>query len=199
MNDLITKILSFISKYFNPIQFEKKRIRQEIRFQKKSVSKEQKQIAANAIFDKIELLPEFKTANTILIYWAMPDELPTQNTIKNWCKEKQILLPSIDRNRLVLKKYSPDGRLTQKNLGFWEPDLSENYDGNIDMVIVPGIAFDNNKNRLGRGKGYFDRFFKKYKPLKIGVGYDFQLMNKVPISKHDVKMDKIVTPSETIE
>jgi len=199
MKKLIDRIMSFFSNGLETVNAEKKKIRKEIRDLKKFVSDEEKQIAGNTVFEKIEAFPEFINARTILIYWAIPDELPTQETIKKWCYKKQMLLPSIDGNRLVLKSYSPTDKLTQKNLGIWEPDLSENYEGNVDLVIVPGIAFDQHKNRLGRGKGYYDRFFKKYKPIKIGVGFDFQLKDSIPVARHDIKMDKIITPSVTIE
>ncbi len=198
MNDLIKDLLSLFAKKPETVIAQKKQIRQEIRYLKKSLTDDWKQAQAKAVFAKIEMLPEFKAAETILIYWATPDELPTQAFISAWCAEKQIFLPSIKGEKMVLKRYNHDGKLVQKSLGIWEPNLSESYDGKIDLVIVPGIAFDHTKNRLGRGKGYYDRFFKKYKPLKIGVGFDFQLLDSVPVAKHDIKMDKIITSSETI-
>jgi len=199
MSDLKTQLFCFFSKKYAAIVKQKKEIRKQIREQKKLVTPEQKMLEGATVFEKIESFPEFKAAKTILMYWAIPDELQTQQTISKWCLEKKILLPSIDGNKLVLKHYFSEGKLIQKTLGIWEPDLTDSYEGNVDLVIVPGIAFDHKKNRLGRGKGYFDRFFKKCKPFKIGVGFDFQLMNSVPMSKHDIKMDKIVTPSHTIE
>jgi len=199
MNTLTSKILSIFSSHFKSIDAKKKQIRTDIRWLKKELSVEQKQAEADAVFREIELLPEFINAETVLFYWAMRDELPTQLAIKKWCIEKKILLPSIDQNKLVLKQYDYTGKLTQKNLGIWEPDLVENYEGKVDLVIVPGIAFDRKRNRLGRGKGYYDRFFKKYKPAKIGVAFDCQLLDTVPIAKHDIKMDKIITPSEIIQ
>lgn len=196
---LKVEIFSLFSKKYAAIHAEKKEIRTTIRELKRSLTTKEKELAGIEVFRKIELLPEFKSAQTILIYWATPDELPTQQTILKWCNEKQILLPSINGDKLVLKRYLPKGKLIQKTLGIWEPDLSENYEGKVDLVIVPGIAFDRNKNRLGRGKGYYDRFFKKYKPTKIGVGFNFQLIESVPVSRHDVKMNRIFTPKETIE
>jgi len=199
MNDLVNEIFSFFSKKKATVIAQKNQIRQEISSLKKFLTAEQKQTAATAVFQKIEALTEFKTADTILIYWSTPDELPTQDIISKWCTQKQIFLPAVDGDKMVLKHYSPDGKMVQKSLGIWEPDLSESYDGKIDLVIVPGIAFDKKKNRLGRGKGYYDRFFLKYKPTNIGVGFDFQLMHSIPVTKHDIQMDKIITPSETIE
>ena len=198
MNDLINEIFSFFSKKNATVIADKKQIRQEIRSLKKFLTVEQKQAASNAVFQKIEALSEFKTADTILIYWSTPDELPTQDTISKWCTQKQIFLPAVDGDKMVLKHYSPDGKMVQKSLGIWEPDLSESYDGKIDLVIAPGIAYDREKNRLGRGKGYYDRFLENYKSVKIGVGFDFQLMLSIPVTKHDIQMDKIITPSETI-
>jgi 5-formyltetrahydrofolate cyclo-ligase len=69
----------------------------------------------------------------------------------------------------------------------------------IDLVIAPGIAFDKNKSRLGRGKGYYDRFFINKRIVKIGVGFDFQLLESIPVNQFDIKMDKIITPSFSIE
>ena len=106
---------------------------------------------------------------------------------------------AIEGEKLLLKRYFKDGKMIQKTLGIMEPDLNEIYTGKVDLVIVPGVAFDRAKNRLGRGRGYYDRFFKKMKPTKIGVGFDFQLLSSVPAAKHDIAMDIIVTPSETIK
>jgi len=199
MNNLLINFLSLFSRRYESIVSQKKQIRREIRSLKKFQPDEQKQLEADVVFKKIELLPEFKQAKTILIYWSMKDELPTPEIIAKWCNQKQLLLPSIEKNKLVLKKYLQEVQLIQKDLGFWEPDLIENYNGSVDLVIVPGVAFDRNKNRMGRGKGYYDRFFKKYKPVKIGVGFDFQLMPKIPVAGHDIKMDKIITASEMVE
>ena len=118
---------------------------------------------------------------------------------KKWKDEKLIILPSIKGRKLRLKRYSSDVNLVQRALGIWEPDLKEIYDGKVDLVIVPGVAFDSKKNRLGRGKGYYDRFFRKHKTLKIGVGFDFQLIDSVPLNNWDKRLDLIITPSNTIE
>ncbi len=63
----------------------------------------------------------------------------------------------------------------------------------IDLIIVPGIAFDKSLNRLGRGKAYYDKLLKDSKAIKIGVCFDFQLLESVPVDKYDVKMDLIIT------
>ena len=199
MREIVTEIISFFSKRYAQVQVDKKRIRQEIRVQKKLITDEDRLNAENAVFQQIESFDCFKNADVILIYWAIKDELPTQATIQRWCDSKTILLPAIEGEKLLLKRYFKDGKMIQKTLGIMEPDLNEIYTGKVDLVIVPGVAFDRAKNRLGRGRGYYDRFFKKMKPTKIGVGFDFQLLSSVPAAKHDIAMDIIVTPSETIK
>ncbi len=66
----------------------------------------------------------------------------------------------------------------------------------MDLIIVPLIGFDENSNRLGRGKGYYDRFLKEYAGLKIGIGYECQKLNNIVVEKNDVKMDIIITERE---
>ncbi|MEI8273582.1 MAG: 5-formyltetrahydrofolate cyclo-ligase [Paludibacter sp.] len=191
-------LFPFFSNSFE-IDEEKKRIRFDLKHIKEDLSDEEKEIAAAAVFGKLESLSEFKSAKTIMIYWSAPDELPTQTFIKKWKDEKLIILPSIKGRKLRLKRYSSDVNMVQRALGIWEPDLKEIFDGKVDLVIVPGVAFDSKKNRLGRGKGYYDRFFRKQKTLKIGVGFDFQLINSVPLNTWDKRLDLILTPSNTIE
>ncbi len=196
---MISNILSGFLNRSESISNEKTKIREQIRELKKLISDVQKQEEANNVFYKIETLPEFKAAQSILLYWSTPGELPTHKIIEKWSGEKKIILPTVVGDDLVLKSYSSNGTMKQGALGIWEPDSRENYNGTIDLVIVPGVAFDNKKNRLGRGKGFYDRFFKKNNSIKIGVGFDFQLLNEVPSTKLDIKMDKVITASNTIE
>ena len=191
-------VFPFFSNSFE-IDEEKKRIRFDIKHLKENLSNEEKEKAATEVFAKIEAISEFNQAKTILIYWATPDELPTQDFIKKWKDEKLIILPSIKGRKLKLKRYTSDANMIQHTLGIWEPNLTETFEGNIDLVVVPGVAFDTKKNRLGRGKGYYDRFFKKKRTIKIGVGFDFQLVNSVPVKSWDKRLDMIITPSTTIE
>ena len=191
-------LFPFLTNSFE-IDEEKKRIRFDIKHLKESLTVNEKEKAAEQVFGKIEAFPEFKAAKTVMIYWASPDELPTQNFIKKWKDEKLIILPAVKGRKLRLKRYTSEANMVQHKLGIWEPDLTENFEGIIDLAIVPGVAYDLKKNRLGRGKGYYDRFFKRKKTLKIGVGFDFQIIDLVPVNSHDKRLDRIITPSNTIE
>jgi len=199
MKKMISNILSAFSNQSEVISAEKSKIRKQIRELKKLISEAQKQKEANAIFGKIETLPEFKAAKSILLYWSTSDELPTHEIVEKWSGIKQVILPTVVGKDLVLKSYYSGGTMKQGALGIWEPDSGENYTGNIDLVIVPGVAFDRKKKRLGRGKGFYDRFFKNNNSIKIGVGFDFQFLAEVSSTKLDIRMDKVITASNTIE
>lgn len=199
MNKFISSILTIFDSH-SKLKFNKKiKIRQQISQLKKQISENQKNQEANAVFSKIESLSEFKAAKNILLYWSTSDELPTHEIVKKWSKIKKIILPSVTGEILFLKRFFSVETMKQGSLGIWEPYLEENFTDKIDLAIVPGVAFDRKKNRLGRGKGYYDRFFKNNNSIKIGVGFDFQLLTEIPSTKFDIQMDKVITRSHIIE
>ena len=159
----------------------------------------QKQKAALDVFTKIELMPEFINAKTVLIYWSTASELPTQDFISKWKEDKQILLPIVVGEQMQIKRFTSIEKMKQGYLGIWEPYSEESMCNEPDIIIVPGVAFDRLKNRLGRGKGYYDRYFNQSKAQKWGIGFDFQLIDSVPINELDVPLDKIITPSHCVE
>jgi 5-formyltetrahydrofolate cyclo-ligase len=181
------------------IVLNKNEIRLQIRELKNQLSDNQKGQAADSVFKKIELLPEFKIAKTILMYWSTTDELPTHKFVEKWSVEKEILLPSVVGDDIVIKKYSAKENLKRGNLGIYEPEANSLYTGKIDLTIVPGVAFDLKMNRLGRGKGFYDRFFNDIDTLKWGVGFDFQVVPSVPTNNDDKPMNKVISPTKIIE
>ena len=82
--------------------------------------------------------------------------------------------------------------------GIIEP-LGDEIDCNIiDFIIVPGVAFDRNLNRLGRGKGYYDRLLSESNAFFAGIGYQMQVLEKIPVEDHDIKMNCIITEREIL-
>ncbi len=197
---MFEKILSvFTKKDSNDITAQKNLIRHNIKMKKKLLTDLEKAIESKAVFDKIEMLPEFEKAKSILLYWSLADELTTHDFIEKWSKTKQILLPVVVDSNMVIKPFTKKEELSKTSLGVWEPNIQNNLFQSIDIVIVPGVAFDTNKVRLGRGKGYYDRFFLNKKILKIGIGFDIQILEEIPTGYYDVKMDKVITMSHSIE
>jgi len=76
-----------------------------------------------------------------------------------------------------------------------EPEGEKSSPEKVDIVVVPAVAFDLQGHRLGYGKGYYDRFLKKTKAVKVGVAYDFQIVEKLPAEQHDIPVDLIITPA----
>jgi 5-formyltetrahydrofolate cyclo-ligase len=195
----MNKYTALFSEKNEDVNQEKRQIREQISDLKKHISPFQILQESEKVFEKIELMPEFQSYNTILMYWSTDNELPTHEIVKKWSKTKVILLPSVSGENLTLKKFSYEEQLRRGQLGIWEPETNENYKGIVDLVIVPGIAFDLAGNRLGRGKGYYDRFFSELEIPKWGVAFDFQLLPIIPVSENDIKMDKVFTASKLIE
>ena len=191
----LQSLFGYLFEKDNNVVSEKELIREKIRKKKQQLSDKEKEIEAANVFEKIEALPEFINAHNIMIYWSMPDELPTHNFIIRWSKKKTMLLPVVKGEDMLIKPFSTKEELKQGSLGIWEPDTQKEYLNSIDLVIVPGVAFDRNKSRLGRGKGYYDRYFINKRIVKIGVCFDFQLLESIPIDSFDIKMDKVITSS----
>ena len=111
---------------------------------------------------------------------------------------KKLILPRVmDKENMEAVEYS--GKFQKGSMGITEP-VGESYEGKIDLVIVPGIAFDKEGNRIGFGRGYYDRFLEKYpKVEKIALIYDFQLVDNIPAEKYDRKIDVLFTKNKVIK
>jgi len=177
------------------IDEEKKRIRREIRRLKNAVSLEEKTSRSKVILEKVEQLPEFIAAKTVMLYWAMADEVQTSDFVIKWSASKRVILPCVNGNDLDLRVFRGEEDLVMgENFGIPEPsgELFMDYD-EIDLILVPGVAFDLASNRMGRGKAYYDKLLSSLKAFKLGVCFDFQYLQSVPTDEHDIKMDQIIT------
>ena len=140
----------------------------------------------------------FMMADKILMYPSLPDELSTIDFIDKWHTRKHFFLPRVNGVNLDVLPYDRT-RLQYGSFHIEEPtgDDIEDID-NIELIIVPGIAYDNRGNRVGRGKGYYDRLLSRTKATKIGIGYDFQLVDEIDSEPHDITMDIVITDSRII-
>jgi 5-formyltetrahydrofolate cyclo-ligase len=177
---------------------EKMKIRDEVRAAKQKFSEELKSYQSDKILEAIESQPEFMNAKTILMYWSMSDEVATHDFIRKWSGEKTILLPVVKGHHMTLRPFTHKDELTKSEMGMMEPLSTQDYLKKVDLAIIPGMAFDRNKRRLGRGKGYYDRYFKNRNFSKWGICFDFQLYHNIPSASFDIRMDKIITPDEII-
>ena len=154
----------------------KQSIRSEITQKKKQYPREELDRLSLRLLNQLEQHPRFQHARTVLLYYSLPDEVQTHGFVEKWSKEKDIILPVVKGDELELRKYTGKKNLTKGNFHIEEPTgepISE-WD-TIDLAFIPGVSFDRQGNRLGRGKGYYDRLLHKASLYKIGICFHFQL------------------------
>lgn len=181
-------------------QISKADLRLQVSKLKKDYSPQDLVLKSEEVFSVLEITGAFQDAKNIFIYSSMPDEVSTLNFINKWKDRKQFYLPVVVGNDLVFRIVNNKTEYATSAYGIKEP-LGEDFTqlDRADAVIVPALAFDRKMNRLGRGKGYYDRFLPLLKKtVKIGVCFDFQLFDHIPADDNDVKMDMIVSENELI-
>ncbi|MBU2567457.1 MAG: 5-formyltetrahydrofolate cyclo-ligase [Elusimicrobia bacterium] len=181
---------------------KKKTIRNNIiRLRDKMPALERKE-KSKMLTQNIVALDEFGRANTVMFFatWrSEPDTLPIIK--KSLLMQKNVVLPKVEKGRgknklLPIRIESPENDLREGVWGIREPYKRENIvpDRKIDLVFVPAVAFDGAGNRIGYGGGFYDGFLKNI-PLskRIGVGFEFQVLRKIPFGNKDVRVKKIIT------
>lgn len=180
------------------IMDEKKALRIEIRQLKRACPLEERRRKSLSVWEAVERDEVFQQAETVLAYWSMDDEVYTHDFVNKWAGSKTLLLPCVKGDELELRYFDGEEWL-QPGEGYAIPEpVGELFTdwGKIDLILVPGVAFDKFGNRLGRGKGYYDKVLKQTEAYKLGVCFDFQLVERVPVEPHDVKMDRVVASGE---
>lgn len=177
-----------------------------IRLNIKSYESKSVKIQSNAI-KEIDKKAQSKKLN-ILSYYAKNPEVLTKN-LNNYFKEKnhQLFLPTCKEEQLIpILVLDEAVDLEESSFKIMEPKLSLIDNPNrlispekIDIIIIPGVGFDRNGNRLGYGKGYYDRFLPLCKKaLKIGLCFSEQLIDEIQTEPHDQKVDLIITDNERV-
>ena len=174
----------------------KSELRQQMRQRKGQFTQQQLCELSLPIVNRIR--PMLSKANTIVAYYSLADEVDTHSLLDELVADgKTVYLPKvIDSETMVLCRYTGIGSLEKGAFGIMEPvGKRKPADERTDVVLVPGMAFDGKGNRLGRGKGYYDRFLSSLsfpRPLLIGVCFDFQKVDVVPTEPCDVSVDVVV-------
>ena len=137
--------------------------------------------------------PLWLAARTIAAFSALPGE---PDALDPWPGDKRIALPRAVGDGLVFHWVTDRAELLPGKFGILEPCAEPSPAGNeFDLILVPGLAFDLRGGRLGRGKGYYDRFLAGVRGLRAGVCFDDQIVGDVPLEPHDLRMDFVITPS----
>ena len=185
------------------LQIKKDEIRKQILEKRNNLSSKEVDKKSELIIEN--LAPYLKNAQNIMIFMDMKNEVRITKLIELY-PEKNFFISKIvnSKNReMKINKYN-ENELVLHKFGYYESSSDDFYDEKIlDIVIVPALAFDSSKNRIGFGGGYYDTFLNKVRgknknTLFIGVCYDFQMIEEVPIEGHDITLDLVINESEVL-
>ena len=185
------------------LQIKKDEIRKQILEKRSNLSFEEVDKKSELIIEN--LTPYLKNAQNIMIFMDMKNEVRITKLIELY-PEKNFFISKIvnSKNReMKINKYN-ENELVLHKFGYYESSSDDFYDEKIlDIVVVPALAFDSSKNRIGFGGGYYDTFLNKVREknkntLFIGVCYDFQMIEEVPIEGHDITLDLVINESEVL-
>ena len=179
----------------------KSEIRQRLLRQRRSLNRQDIAKKSEVISNKLTELDFVRDAKCIMAYLAFRNEVDLKLLLK-FCKEKGIIaaVPRITGSGIMeAAEYADSSVLQQNKYGIYEPSDTCGIDKeNIDVIIVPAVAFDEEGYRLGYGGGYYDRFLENTKAVKTGVCFDFQIVSMLPKEEHDIKMDMVISEKRTL-
>ena len=175
--------------------------------ERKSMKIENVNALSNKIIETIQKLPEFINCKNIMLYLSFNSEVATYSLAK-WCLDngKKVIVPycvNSTREIIPFQINNLNTDLTKSTFGIMEPKhtlLKKFNIEDIDLIIVPGLVFDEHCNRIGFGAGYYDRFLPKRakNTTTIGIAYDYQVINKIPTDVYDVPLDFIITEKRIV-
>ena len=189
---------------------ERRALRERLAERRRLLSPPQRMAAAQGLRRSLEQLPEYLTDARVAGYWACRGELPLNLVIPPLAaRGQQFLLPLLqDDRQLRFAPWAPGDAVQPNRYGIPEPVAPGEWFApfQLDLVLVPLLAFDRRGNRLGSGGGYYDRSFaflreqaRPTEPLLVGVAYDFQELDTLAAEPWDVPLDYIATDRELID
>lgn len=173
----------------------KSSLRHYIRSLKATHSAAELEALSSELSSRLILLPQWQASSDVLLYAALPDEVQTGAMIQSaWNSGKRVYLPVVNGDDLDVKLFTPETALHKGAFQIDEPQGEPIIDLSvIDLAIIPGMAFTQSGERLGRGKGYYDRLLPRLtKAFKVGICYPFQLLDSIPSEPHDIRMDLVL-------
>ncbi|HWB19598.1 MAG TPA: 5-formyltetrahydrofolate cyclo-ligase [Phycisphaerales bacterium] len=184
----------------------KRTIRTRVRSVIASLSEDFRHIASVSASARLTSLAQCQAASYIMLYMPLPDEVDvTPIAVRCFQRNQSICVPRVDWDRKEMHPVeikSLDNKTLHTDAhGLRQPTVGTPIPVDmIDLVIVPGLAFDLNGTRLGRGAGYYDRFLARLRPsaLRVGIAFDQQITDPLPVAPHDQRMNLIITDKRII-
>ena len=177
-------------------------IRRSMRAMRRALDEQAQQEAARDVCARVLALEAYGDARCVMAYMAAGGELSVQEIVDDVLSSGRVLaLPRCEAPGVMTARRVKDlGDLTRGMYGLMEPEdrCEVIAPETVDLVIVPGTAFDIEGHRIGQGGGYYDRFLPGTRAAAVGVCHGFALMERVPFAAHDCRMDTVITPGRTI-
>lgn len=171
---------------------QKSKLRALVKKRVKAISLAQKEKRATALLRAVWEYPLFKQAQNVMLFWPLPDEINTIPLVEHaHAVGKNVFLPVVVGNDLVIKPYNP-ATMQPGAFGILEPQGESVSPAQLDLMVVPGVAFDIANNRMGRGKGFYDRLLANLSVPTVGVGYAEQLYLAIPTQAHDIPLHHVI-------
>ena len=187
------------------LQMEKKKMRETVLAQREAMPVGVRRAASIAILEKVCALPQYAQASVVLTYMGFGSEIETQSFFERIVADGKIaVLPRVDRlaQSLMLHSARSVSELQTSKWGIREPNVMAPVVaiGAIEFVLMPGVAFDRNGNRLGYGRGYYDKLLSAANPAlaRVAAGFSCQVVGRVPAGPSDRKVHQIITETEII-
>lgn len=186
-------------------QNAKAALRKKIRDGLKLFTKEKRKSDSKKLCAKLKGQSFFQGAASVLFFAPLPTEVDLWPLLEeSFAAGKVVALPRFDpanQNYVACRVQNLAGEIVPGQFSIREPhkNCAEIPLANLDLILVPGIAFDLRGNRLGRGKGFYDRLLQKVRGLKVGIAFDGQIVEKIPAEAHDARMNFILTPTRCLK
>ena len=188
---------------------DKKILRKRILTERKNINTVKKEVMDNKILDQFYKSEYYRKSKKIFIYISYDSEINTIGIInKALNDDKKIYVPRTElKTRLMdAVEITSLDNLVESKYGILEPSIKETHinPNEIDLIVVPGVAFDRQGGRMGYGAGFYDRYFNKINEdnmkriIKLALAYDFQIIEKVPMDEQDIPVDYIITENEVV-
>lgn len=156
---------------------------------------ENKGQASLEIAKKLINLPEYQNSKSVFVYLSLDHEVNTDIIIKNAFKErKKVYVPIIEKNgKMYPSRVYPFSFYKKGSFGIREPVIKRIAKYSPDIAVIPLLGFDKEKNRLGRGGGYYDRFLKDFRGAVIALAFSCQRLDNIENESHDIRPQIIIT------
>ena len=196
--------MNYVSSYDNGRcenmkEMSKRDIRLEVLEKRARMSPEERASKSRAIGDRLMKTGLWADAKTVFLYMSLPGEGETDRLIAEaWSQGKQVAVPKVTEEGLVFSKLDSFEELSEGSFHVREPrEIREISDGRA-LVIMPGVAFDIKCNRIGYGKGFYDRYLFEHRGHPaVALSFDFAVYSKIPSGPHDIKPGLIITESDS--